>query len=110
MLPKYYLEYLFIIKNNENAIGSSLQLLALEFEPSRNLTSLVGKDTFSENPINGFSGPGSLDENAEGEFKLVFGLKPELFNEINESSESLLLNGKLIVKEGNKKIAEFKLD
>ncbi len=111
VLPIYYLEYSYIILNNGNNIGNSLELLDLEFKPSNNLISLLGKDTFSGNLINGFSGPGSLNENAEGEFKLMFGLKPELLNKINaESVESLMLDGKLILKEGNTKVAEFKLD
>jgi len=108
-LPDYYLEYTFIIKNKGSNIGGINEELNLVFEPNDALLNLLSEDIFYNNSNNGSSGPMSLERDNEGEFVLVFGLKPETLNKIDENNMEELMQGSLILKEGQKKIKSFNL-
>lgn len=105
--PEYYLEYTFLIENKGKKIGDSMQILQVEFEPDDNLVKLLGEDIFHHNPNNGMAGPASLEKNSEGEFVLVFGLAKHILKEIDKDQMDELLQGTLIVKEGEKRIMQL---
>jgi hypothetical protein len=106
-VAEYFLEYTFIIQNTGSRLGSTNEMIQLEFQPDDELEILLGKDIFQRNPNNGMQGPAYLKRGDEGEFILVFGLDRAIFNKLDKDSLEEMLQGTLIVKEGSRKIQKL---